>query len=817
MRRVFTRAAALLLTVVAVCGPVCAQNFATIDQTVNDAVANHRLPGAVVIVGHDGRVVFRRAYGMRSLEPVQEPMTLDTIFDMASLTKPLATAVAVMQLYEQGKIGLNDAVAKYLPDFGANGKQDITIRQLLTHYSGLPPDLPLDDPWSGKEEGFRRAFAIAPARPAGEQFVYSDINFVVLGALVEKLSGLTLEEYVRRSVIEPLGLEHTRFLPPAEWIPRIAPTEWEHDPISSGVHESHTFPGDTMLRGRVHDPTSRRMGGVAGHAGLFSTGDDLAVYAQNLLDRLAGRPSQFPLSRIVLQKMVAPEQPATGTALRGFGWDIDSPYSSNRGTLLPVGSFGHTGFTGTSMWIDPVSDTYVIVLANSVHPDGPKSITALRGRIADAAAVALGIHADGGALAAHITGYNESMSGMRRWPARTGEVKTGIDVLENDHFAELAEVARRHGGKLRLGLLTNPTGVDAGGRRTIDVLRHDGEQAVPGLTLDALFSPEHGIGGELDQANIASSSDTASGLPVISLYGTKDADRRPSLDSLRKLDAVAIDLQDAGVRFYTYEALLRYFLEAAAQTGTEIVVLDRPNPITGSFVQGPLSDPGTESYVNSIAIPVRHGMTLGELARFDQQQLQLHIDLTVVAIEGWQRGDWYDSTGLAWVSPSPNLRDLEEAELYPGVGLVETTNISVGRGTDTPFELIGAPWMDARGLAQYLNRRQLPAVRFVPIDFTPQKPYPYAGEICHGVRILVLDRNALDAPELGVELASALHHLYPDRFQLEKMNTLLANRSVLEAIAAGTDAQRIAEDWRPALDAFAEQRARALLYPAANP
>jgi uncharacterized protein YbbC (DUF1343 family)/CubicO group peptidase (beta-lactamase class C family) len=803
-----------LLVALSLCAACAAaqSDFSTIDTIVNHAVDEHQLPGAVVVVGHDGRVVFRRTYGMRSLEPTQEPMTADTIFDMASLTKPLTTAVAIMQLYEQGKIGLNDSVAKYLPDFAANGKQDITIRHLLTHYSGLPPDLPLDQPWKGKEEGFRLAFGIAPARPPGEQFVYSDINFIVLGALVEKVSGFTLDEYAARFIMGPLGLTHTQFLPPASWIPRIAPTEYEHDPISSGMPASKTFPGDVMLRGFVHDPTSRRMGGVAGHAGLFSTADDLAIYAQSLLDRLAGRPSKFPLSRIVLQKMVAPEQPATGTALRGFGWDIDSPYSSNRGTLFPVGSFGHTGFTGTSLWIDPASDSYVIVLANSVHPRGPKSITALRGRIADAAAVALGIHADGGELAAHITGYNESLSGMRRWPVRNGEIKTGIDVLEDDRFQELAEMARRYDGKLRLGLLTNQTGVDAQGRRTIDVLFHDAEQAVPGLTLDALFSPEHGIARAYDQPNVPNATDAATGLPVISLYGTKDADRRPSLDSLRKLDAVVIDLQDAGVRFYTYEAVVRYFLEAAAQTGTEVVVLDRPDPINGSFAQGPISDAGTESYVNSIPVPVRHGMTLGELARYDKQQLQLQTALTVVPMQGWQRGDWYDSTALAWVNPSPNLRDLEEATLYPGIGLVETTNISVGRGTDTPFELIGAPWIDTRAFAQFLNRRQLPGVRFVPVDFTPQKPFPYAGETCHGVRILVVDRNVLDAPELGVEIASALHRLYPEKFELEKMNTLLANRAVLDAITAGQDPQRIAEDWRKALDAFEQQRQKALIY-----
>jgi uncharacterized protein YbbC (DUF1343 family) len=807
------RTRGLLLAVALCASSACAQSdFSSIDQIVNHAVDDHQLPGAVVVLGHGGHVVFRRAYGMRSLEPTQEPMTPDTIFDMASLTKPLATAVAVMQLYEQGRIGLNDPVAKYLPEFGANGKQDITIRHLLTHYSGLPPDLTLDEPWQGKEEGYRRAFAIAPMRPPGEQFVYSDINFIALGAIVEKLSGLTLDEYTKRNIMDPLGLSHTQFLPPASWIPSIAPTEYEHDPISSGLPASRTFPGDVMLRGVVHDPTSRRMAGVAGHAGLFSTADDLAIYAQSLLDRLADRSSKFPLSRIMLQKMIAPEQPATGTALRGFGWDIDSPYSSNRGTLFPIGSFGHTGFTGTSLWIDPTSDSYVIVLANSVHPRGPKSITSLRGRIADAAAIALGIHADGGALAARITGYNESLSGMRRWPARNGEVKTGIDVLESDRFKELAEMARRRDGKLRLGLLTNQTGIDAEGRRTVDVLFHDAEEAVPGLTLDTLFSPEHGIAGAYDQPSVPNTTDAATGVPVISLYGTKEGDRRPSLDSLRKLDAVVIDLQDAGVRFYTYEAVVRYFLEAATQTGTEIVVLDRPDPINGSFVQGPISDPSTESYVNSIPIPIRHGMTLGELARYDKQQLQLQTALTVVPMQGWQRGDWYDSTSLAWVNPSPNLRDLEEATLYPGIGLIETTNISVGRGTDTPFELVGAPWIDARALAQFLNRRQLPGVRFVPVDFTPQKPFPWAGETCRGVRILVIDRNVLDTPELGVEIASALHRLYPEKFELQKMSTLLANQTVLDAIAAGQDPQRIAEDWRPALDTFEQQRQKALIY-----
>jgi len=802
VRRIFRISTALLTLLLLTCAASAQSTaqpaFAAEDQILNGAVEDHQIPGAVLIVGHNGKVVFRHCYGSRSLEPAQEPMTLDTIFDMASLTKPLMTATAVMQLYEEGKIAPNDPVSKYLPEFGANGKRDITIRQLLTHYSGLPPDLSLTDPWEGKQDALTRSFTVEPVHPAGVQFVYSDINYIVLGALVEKLSGLTLDEYTRRFIIEPLGLPHTRFLPPASWIPRIAPTQYDH-----GV----------MLRGVVHDPTSRRMGGVAGHAGLFSTADDVAVFAQNLLDRLAGRPSKFPLSRIVLQKMVAPEQPATGTALRGFGWDIESPYSSNRGTLFPVGSFGHTGFTGTSLWIDPLSNSYVVLLTNSVHPNGPKSITALRGKVADVAATALGIHADNGALAAMITGYNESMSGMRRWTARNADVKTGVDVLESDHFTELAELARRHGGRLRIGLLTNQTGVDAQGRRTIDVLFHDAPQAVPGLELTTLFSPEHGIGGSYDQPGVPNTIDAATGLPVVSLYGATDSQRRPSPDTLRALDAVVIDLQDAGVRFYTYETVVGYFLAAAAQTDTEIIVLDRPNPINGSFVQGPLSDPGKESYVDFMPIPVRHGMTLGELARFFNQQRNLHAPLTVVTMEGWERGDWFDSTGLTWINPSPNLRDLEEATLYPALGLVESANLSVGRGTDTPFEIFGAPWIESRILAQFLNQRFLPGIRFLAVDFTPQKPYPYAGELCHGVRLLLTDRNVLDAPELGLEVASALHHLYPEKFQLEKTRILLDNQAVLDDLAAGRDPQRTAEGWSSALSAFEVERQKALLYP----
>ncbi|MHB8301556.1 MAG: exo-beta-N-acetylmuramidase NamZ domain-containing protein [Acidobacteriaceae bacterium] len=774
-------------------------DFSSIDRIMSHAIEQHLVPGAVIVIGHDGRIVFHKAYGERSLEPTRAPMTEGTIFDMASMTKILATSTAAMELYQQGRFRLNDPVAKYLPEFGVNGKRDITIRQLMTHYSGLPPDVDLTQPWSGKQKGFDLAFSVTPDRPPGTAFRYSDINFIVMGALVEKLSGMTLDAYTAKNVFAPLGMEHTRFLPPNAWRSNIAPTQYD---------EQHH-----MLLGVVHDPTARRMGGVAGHAGVFSTANDVAIYAQSLLDRLQGRPGKFPIDRETLEKMTTPQQPATGIALRGLGWDIESPFSGNRGELFPVGGFGHTGFTGTDLWIDPWSDSYIVFLSNRVHPNGGANTIPLEAKLANAAAEALQIQIpERGKEIGRLTGYNESLTGMRRWPSRNSAVKNGIDVLEQENFAPLAELAKKHGGKLRVGLLTNQTGLDSNGRRTIDVLAKDASAKISGVTLTTIFSPEHGIYGAQDTTNIASSRDQATGLPIVSLYGATDAQRHPSAAQMQNLDAVVIDLQDVGVRFYTYETVMGYFLQAAAHSGTDIVVLDRPDPLNGSFVQGPVSDVSHASYTNFMPLPVRHGMTMGELARYFNGEGRIGAPLTVVPVQGWQRGDWYDSTSLQWIDPSPNLRDLQEATLYPGVGMIETSNISVGRGTDTPFQWIGAPWMQATQLASALNARFITGVRFVPVQFTPQAPYPYAGQLCHGVGFVITDRNVFDAPELGVELASMLHKLYPAQFHLGAIQTLVANQATMEALQQKHDPQTIADTWRQGMDAFKKKREGYLLY-----
>jgi uncharacterized protein YbbC (DUF1343 family) len=502
--------------------------------------------------------------------------------------------------------------------------------------------------------------------------------------------------------------------------------------------------------------------------------------------------------------MSTAEQPPTATSVRGFGWDIDTPFSTNRGELLPVGSYGHTGFTGTSIWIDPTTKTYIILLTNSVHPRGQGNVIGLRTKVATAVAAALPLKVEEKEKLRweSITGYNEGQSAGRKIVARNGSVKTGIDVLEAHGFDSL----KAGDGKRKIGLVTNQTGVDADGRRTIDVL-----QGAPGVSLEAIFSPEHGVTGAVDTTDIGNSKDAVTGVPVYSVYGATDAARRPSLEVLKGLDAVVFDIQDAGVRFYTYETTLGYFLEAAAKAGIEMIVLDRPNPITGSFVQGPVSDAGHESFTNYASLPVRHGMTMGELAQMFNVERNIGAKLKVIPLEGWLRGDWYDSTGLTWVNPSPNLRSLREAELYPGVALIEGTNVSVGRGTDTPFEWIGAPWIKARELSEYLNARAISGVRFVPVSFTPSSSV-YAGQLCQGVNFVVLDRNTLDAPELGVELALALRKLYPKDFKMERMAELLVNQAAYDALAAGQDPRRVAEGWREALEKFGEVRAKYLLY-----
>jgi uncharacterized protein YbbC (DUF1343 family) len=750
-----------------------------LDEVLEQAVAADQIPGAVLLVAHKGQILHRKAYGSRALVPARERMTLDTIFDAASLTKVVATSSAILKLLEDGEIRLNDRVTAYLPEF-QGGSSEITLRLLLTHFSGLRPDLDLTPAWSGYETGIQMALVDVPVAQPGERFIYSDINFILLGEIVRRVSGKPLDEFVHQNVFAPLGMNETMFRPPADLRNRIAPTEWlKGDPAP--------------LRGIVHDETTRFMGGVAGHAGLFTTAGDLLKFSEMMLG-LGARTGVRIFSPLGVRKVTSPASPADQAILRGAGWDVDSPYSGNRGDLFPLGSYGHTGFTGTSLWIDPATGTTVILLTNSVHPRRRPHITPLRGKVATITAAALGIDAPGVAIA----GYNETITGagVHRAVARTSEVLTGLDVLEAGKFTKLA-------GK-RVGLITNHTGLSRDGRRNIDVMLSGG------VKLTALFSPEHGLSGKLDQARVGHGKDLSTRIPVYSLYSGEN--RRPTARMLRNIDVLVFDIQDVGARFYTYISTMVYAMEEAAKRKIRFLVLDRPNPITGVHVEGPMLDPGQESFVGCFAMPVRHGMTVGELARMYAGEKKLNLDLEVIAMKGWQRGDWLDSTGLVWVNPSPNLRSLNAALLYPGVALLEyCSNYSVGRGTDAPFEQVGADWIKGPELANYLNRRLIPGVRAYATRFKPASSN-LAGKEIEGIRFVITNREGFNSTRLGLELAVALEKLYPGKIRFTVNQKLIANRRTVRDLERGRDPRILAAEQAEALAGFLAQRQRYLLY-----
>ncbi len=724
-----------------------------IDAAVNEAIDRGQLPGAVVLVVHRDEVVFRKAYGLRSKQPTEAAMTPDTVFDLASLTKPIATATSVMILVEQGKLGLSDRVAQHLPAFGQNGKDKITVEHLLLHTGGLIADNPEADYLDGRDKALERVYQLKPVAEPGERFIYSDVGFIVLGELVGKVDGVPLDEFARKNIFEPLAMHDTGFRPDAKLRERAAPTE---------KRDGEWWPGE------VHDPRAFRLGGVAGHAGLFSTADDLALYARMLLGggELGGKRI---LAAATVRTMTTP-RPVPG-GQRACGWDVDTAYSANRGDLFPRGrSFGHTGFTGTSVWIDPDGETAVIFLSNRVHPDGKGNVTRLRGQVATLAAAA----------------FSKSSS---------GQALSGIDVLERTQFARLK-------GR-RVGLVTNHTGQNRDARATIDLLHR-----APGVALVALFSPEHGIRGAVDE-KVADTKDEKTGLPVYSLYGDR---RKPTAETLKGIDTLVYDIQDAGCRFYTYISTLGLVLEAAAEHKVKVVVLDRPNPIGGLAVEGPMLPEGRESFVSYHALPLRHGMTVGELALLFNAERKIWADLDVVRMEGWRRDDFYDRTGLTWVNPSPNLRSLTEALLYPGVGLLETTNLSVGRGTDRPFEWIGAPWLDGRRLAAALAEQDLPGVRFVPLRLTPTAS-DYKGKECGGVQLFVDDWARFRPVRTGLVLACTLRRLYPDDWQVECFDRLLRHKPTWAGVRDGAAWQDLEKGWEPELQRFLERRRTYLLYP----
>ncbi len=764
------------------------KNLDAIEPLVRQAVSEKKLPGAVVLIGRGDRLLYQKAIGNRAVAPDVEPMTLDTIFDLASLTKVVATTTSMMILVEEGKIRLTDRVSTFVPGFERYGKGEITVRHLMTHVSGLRPDVDLGDMWNGSETAIGLAVEEVPTAPPGERFVYSDINYFLLGDIVRRVSGQTLDRFAHDRIFQPLGMKDTTFAPAASLARRIAPTE-----VCAPLGWPCQGPGMKMLRGVVHDPTARRMGGVAGHAGLFSTASDLAMFCRMLLDGGAYQGGRI-MSPLAVAKMTTPATASSERNVRGLGWDIDSSFSSNRGELLPVGSFGHTGFTGTSLWIDPATSMFVVFLSNRVHPDGKGDVTPLRARVATIAASVVTDVPATLRTAAVWTGRDFGPSGTLVPAQRPAAVLSGIDVLRASGFAALQ-------GK-RIGLVTNHTGRARDGATTIDLLH-----AAKNVTLVRLFSPEHGIRGILD-ANVPAETDQKTGLMIHSLYGET---RRPTAAMLDGIDTMVIDLQDVGARFYTYMTTMAYVMEEAAKRKVSVVVLDRPNPVNGFQIEGPTLDKAALSFVGYFPMPIRYAMTLGELARLFNGENKIGADLTVIPLRNWSRDAWFDATGLPWVNPSPNMRNLIQATLYPGIGAIEGTNISVGRGTDTPFEQLGAPWIEGVTLSDALNARAIAGIRFYPVRFTPGSS-KFAGEECGGVFMIVTDRAAIRPVRVGVEIAAMLHKLYGAKFELESSERLLGSKEGIARIRAGADPTDIVAMWAADEARWRLLRSRYLIY-----
>jgi len=743
-----------------------------IDAAVQRALARGEMAGCVVVVGRQDGIVFEQAYGNRRVEPNVAPMTLDTVFDMASLTKPLATATSVMILVERGELRLQDKVADYMPEFAANGKDQVTIEQLMVHSAGLIPDTSVDDYRDGWASAKPKICELKPLTPPGTAFKYSDVGYILLGKIVEQVAGKPVNEFAQEEIYTKLGMTETGYLPPADLKARAATTERRDGKWLVGV---------------VHDPRAALMGGVAGHAGLFSTAHDLARYAQLMLG--GGRLGDVRiLGAATVAEMTRPRN-IDGNK-RGLGWDMGSVYSRNRGETMSQRAFGHGGFTGTAMWIDPDLDLYVIFLSNRLHPDGVGEVNNLAGRIGTIAAGAID---DGG----HAV-WTGRLSDQPETEMETKheQVRLGIDVLAAHKF-DLLE------GK-RVGLITNQTGRDHNGVATAKLL-HDAQ----GVKLAALFSPEHGIAGALDVNKIADSTDTTLGVPVYSLYGQR---RKPTSKQLNGIDVLVFDIQDVGARFYTYIATMGLAMEAAAETGREFMVLDRPNPINGVSIEGPLLDEGRASFVAYHRLPVRHGMTVGELARMFAAERKLELRLTVVPLDGWRRSDYWYDTGLAWVNPSPNMRSETAAVLYPGIGLLETTNLSVGRGTDTPFEVMGAPWIRQRELAERVNRAKPAGVRVVPIRFTPTCS-KFAGESCGGLNFVITDWKTFRSFELGLVVARALASQHPADWDAKPYLKLLGNAAVYHRLIEGDEVASILNSVDVETQAFRARRRPFLLYP----
>jgi uncharacterized protein YbbC (DUF1343 family)/CubicO group peptidase (beta-lactamase class C family) len=719
-----------------------------LQEVLLKAVGESGSPGAVAYVGDMDGARFCGVTGRRQVEPVVEPAERSTLYDLASLTKVVATTTAVMLLYEDGLIDLDGPASDYvpIPSFRA-----FTIRQLLTHTAGWVAVRPYYAEASSLNQMLQLYANLGLAYQPGTARIYSDVSFLILGKVVELAAQDSLDGFCRRRIFAPLGMDDTCFNPPPAWSDRCAATEnctWRRE----------------MVKGKVHDENAYAVGGVAGHAGLFSTAEDLARFCRALL---SGKLLEEKTMDQMLKAGQAPSYP-----WQGLGWQLDPFVSAPDGFLPARTAFGHSGWTGTSLWADRRTGLFAVLLSNTCHPSrNTRDNRELRSRF--------------------YTGVAETF-----YP-RSSNTHTGLDVLVHESFRSVA-------GR-RIALLTNHAAVDALGRPILEVLKQ-----APGMRVKVVYSPEHGLMGQAEAGEAVSSSVWES-TPVVSLYGARNA---PTQEELKDIELFVIDLQDVGSRYFTYVATMKACLIACGKARKPVLILDRPNPVGGVVLEGPIAEK-TDSPVCCAPVPIRHGMTMCEMALFLVKFVlpAPRPQVMCLPMDSWRRDLYFEECELPWIPPSPNMPTPHTALVYVGTCLFEGTNLNEGRGTDRPFQLIGAPWLDAAGIVRGLDPQATCGFEVEPTCFTPRSLVGkassprYQDQPCKGVGIGVTDLREARPFTLAVALLKGIRDRHPQEFSWNASFDVLAGGPDLRRrIEKGQSALEIAAAYAKPLETFDGKR-----------
>lgn len=711
------------------------------------AVREAKAPGAVACVGGPAGLLFQGATGFREITPLRLPAETSTLYDLASLTKVIATTTAVMLLRDDGALDLDQPANELLPipEFSR-----FTLRNLLTHTAGLAPSGIWYREVNTLNEVLQRVAVSGFDWLPGASRHYSDLGFMILGKIVELTARDSLDAFCARRIFTPLGMSRTMFNPPEALRAECAATErcpWR----------------GRVLIGEVHDENASAIGGVSGHAGLFAPASDIALFCQALLGHKLLKASTIEEMTRLGQLPSYPWQ--------GLGWKIDPWSDGSEGFLLSRKAFGHTGWTGTSLWMDQASGLFCILLSNTPHPNrAARQNRTLR------------------------TLFHEAVC-AKHYPKSTN-VHTGLDRIVWDGFDVLK-------GK-RVAVLTHHAATDQLGRPLLDVLALESQ-----IQVRRIYSPEHGLRGSAEAG--ASVASERGAVPLISLYGDR---KRPSLDELREIDLFVADLQDVGARYYTYAATLKECMAACADAGVPMLVLDRPNPVGGAIIEGPIAE-NVGALVCSAAVPVRHGLTLGELALFFLQTTfkGAKLQVAISPMDNWWRDQQFNETSLPWKAPSPNIPSPEIALLYTGMCLFEGTNLNEGRGTDEAFHLTGAPWLVPEDVIAAIGSEDIPGCTLDAVTYTPRSipgkasSPRFEGQACRGIWISVTDQDTLRPFSVALHLLRAIMRRHPEQFEFSSFfDTLAGGPALRTLLVSDTPVAQYLASLAPTLAAFDASR-----------